>query len=151
MFGFLLIAVVIAFFIWLVVFRNNVIEYQEKIKEAKSRVRVEKSTMGRTSRAVQEERSAPFSVKSGVFGANVNTVGFLQGDMGKASIYGKKTDTLTSLSQSVERSQYDLNKLILDYNRYIRKFPNMIVAALLRCKKEEYIDEGNLKKGLELD
>ncbi|MBQ7294085.1 MAG: hypothetical protein IJW79_10150 [Clostridia bacterium] len=151
----LVFAVVIAFLIWLLVFRNKVIDYQERIKEAKSRVRVEKSTMGRTSRAIHVGQTfgEPFGgyTTTGIYGARVNNVGFVQGDMGKASIYNKSTDTVTSLSQSVERAQYDLNKLISNYNRYISVFPNVIMAAILKCKKEEYLDEGNMKKSTALD
>ena len=142
---------VIAFLVWLLVFRNNVIDYQERIKEAKSRVRVEKSTMGRTSRAIQEEKPHQDSMFGGLYGVRINTTGYLQGDMGKASIYNKKTDTVTALSQSVEKSQSELNKLISNYNRYISMFPNVIMAVILKCKREEYIGEDNLKKSIELD
>ena len=158
MFIFIIICVLvvgIAFLVWLLTFRNNVIEYQEKIKQAKSIVRVEKSTMSRTSIAMQEEKKEPDRFVSpmagGIYVPMRNTVGFMQGDMGKASIYGKKTDTVKSLAQSIERAQYSLNELISEYNRYISVFPNIIVASILKCKKEEYIGEDNLNASTRID
>ena len=153
MFVFIIIcvlAVAIAFLFWMLVFRNNVIEYQEKIKQAKSRVRVEKSTMTRTGRAIQEEHS---SVGQSVYSTapRVNNVGFMHGDMGKASIYSSKTSKVMALSQSHEDAQYRLNEIISAYNRYIRKFPNFIMAAILKCKSEEYIGEEDLQKSTKLD
>ena len=135
----ILIAIV-ALAIWLGVallkFRNNALVYKEKIKKAKSHVRV-----------AQNKYVKSLKNTAGALELNTNTdggVGLWSGDMGAAAKYGTNTELVRSLAESYEQAQNLLNELISQYNFFISKFPNLIFAAILRYKKENYIDEENL-------
>lgn len=135
---FLIVCIVIIFAVVLIKFRNRVFEYQEKIKQAKSRVRVKQNSYLK-----QMNNAVSMQHKSGSAMGN-STGGMFYGNIGSAQAYQIGVDLVNCLATSYEKAQYDLNDLVSEYNRYIGKFPNLILTMILKYEKEEYIDEVNL-------
>ena len=140
--GCAVLALAIFFLVVLIKFRNKAVDYQERIKNAKSRVRVEANSYTK-----QMKNSVNVQKQTGAMGSGGmgNGGGFLYGNMANAQMYGMGTSLVQDLGSSYEKAQYALNELISEYNRFIGKFPNLILAAILRYKKEEYIDESHLE------
>ena len=145
---FAVIALAIIFFIILIKFRNRVMEYQENIKKAKSRVRVEQNTYSKQVRNTQRNQQHITAYGAGAIGSM--GAGYLAGNLGASQAYKTGTSMMGDLAKSYEQAQYALNDLISEYNMFISAFPNLILAAILRCKKEAYIDEPGLEHSTEL-
>ena len=145
MIGCILIVAVILFLVVLIKFRNKVFDYKEKIKQAKSRVRVEANTYSR-----QMKNSVNMQREASGLGMNSMKTGIFYGNLGAAYMYKTGTSMINDLANSYEKAQYALNELISEYNRFVGKFPNLILAAILKYKKEAYIDEMHLDVSTEL-
>ena len=131
----------IAFVTVLIKFKNRVLSHHEEIKKAKSRVRVAQNkyvkALHNTSEALRQNANNP--------GA-----GRLVGDMGSASKYGTNAGMVADLAAAYERAQNELNNIISQYNKYIGEFPRSVLAAILKYKPENYIDEENLEQSVML-
>lgn len=136
--------VVAGFFVSkLIAFKNKGTAYQEKIKKAKSDVRL---AQNKYVKALRNTEGA-----LGVGAENVAQTGMVMGDIGSASKYDTNTELVCSLANAYERAQNILNDIISQYNNYISIFPNLIYAKVLRYKREAYIDEQNLDKTMMLN
>ncbi len=63
---------------------------------------------------------------------------------GISGTYVTSVEMVERLASEYEKAQLYLNKLISEWNTFIDKFPNLIYSSILKLKKENYIDEGNL-------
>lgn len=126
----------ICFLIVLIKFRNKVLEMKENIKKHKSQVRVAQN------KYVKSLQNTAFAL--GQDKTSEDGGGFMYGDMGSASKYNTNSSLVSDLAASYEEAQTLLNELISQYNSYICKFPNLILASILKYEKEDYIDEENL-------
>ena len=130
------LALAISFLVALLKFRNKVLDMKEKIKKSKSHVRV---AQNKYVKSLQNTSAALNKNETGGVGG-----GLMYGDMGSASKYDTNASLVSDLADSYEKAQIMLNELISQYNSFISKFPNLILAAVLRYKREDYIDEKNL-------
>ena len=127
----------------LIAFKNIVTGFQERIKKAKSDVRLAQNKYVKALRNTEGALAA---------GAEIGVqTGVLMGDVGAASKYDTNTELVCSLANAYERAQNTLNETISNYNKYISIFPNLIYAKILRYKREAYIDEQNLDKTMMLN
>ena len=132
-----LIVVLLAVFgITLLSYRNKALGYQEEIRAAKSKVRVAKSKYIKVMENSTRTNQAAGSVGGG---------GLVNGGSGgMGGTFVTSAEMVERLATEYENAQLHLNKLISNWNKFIGRFPSLIYAAILRLKKENYIDEENL-------
>ena len=141
----LLAILAIVFVILMFKFKGKALIYREELKRAKSLVRIEQNRYLKTMKNTVANQKNVAADNSGD-----GRVGIFNGDLGSAQIYGVGSDMIENLALAYRNAQDKLNQVIKEYNIYISKFPNFIFAAILRYKKEHYIDEGNLDITTEL-
>ena len=130
----------IVFIVKMFKFKGKGVEYQEKIKRAKSRVRIEQNRYLKTMKNTVENQNkvSPQGESNG------NTEIFINGSSGSAQKYDTGSNTISELAMAYKVAQDELNKVIMEYNIFISKFPNFIFASIFKYSKEVYIDEANL-------
>ena len=120
-------------------FRGTIVTFQEEIKRAKSRVRIEQNRYLKTLKnTVTNQENVSQN------GDANNARVFINGVSGSAQKYATGTGMISELAFAYRNAQDELNSVIKEYNVFIGKFPNFIYAAIFKYSKEEYIDEENL-------
>ena len=134
-----IIVIAIVFFTKFFKFKGKAVGYQERLKKAKSLVRIEQNRYLKT---VKNAAANQNDVAN--HGESCGSVGYMNGDIGSAYKYGTGSNMISTLASAYRNAQEQLNEVIMDYNVFIGKFPNKIFAAMCGLSKEEYIDEENL-------
>ena len=129
----------IVFIVKMFKFKGKVVEYQEKIKRAKSRVRIEQNRYLKTMKNTVENQN-----KVSPQGESNGSTEIFIGSSGSAQKYDTGSKTISELAMAYKVAQDELNKVIMEYNIFISKIPNFIFASILKYSKEAYIDEANL-------
>lgn len=137
------IVLAVLFGVGLLGFRNQAVTYQEKIKHAKSQVRLAQNKYFKQ----MQNTEAALGDKNG----QSKDVGVAYGDMGSASKYSTNTSMITTLANAYESAQNSLNDIVSQYNNFITGFPNVVYARILKYERELYIDEDNLDKTMTLE
>ena len=129
---------------YLLSYRNKALDFQERIRMAKSTVRVAKS------KYVKVMRNSA-ATDSTVNNASQCAAGLTNGGSGGiGGTFVTSVDMVNRLADEYQAAQLRLNFLVKEWNTFIGKFPNVIFSTVLRLKKEEYIDESKLEKSTEL-
>lgn len=134
----ILVILLLVFGISLLKYRNKALDYQEEIRAAKSKVRVAKSKYVKVMDNSTQTNQAAGS-------ANGSASGMVNGGSGGiGGTFVTSAEMVERLASEYEQAQLYLNNLVSTWNKFIGNFPNLIYAAILRLKKEVYIDEENL-------
>lgn len=139
--------------LYLIHFRNSIVKKKENIDKAKSKVRISKAKYLQVLRKVgTTQRESNDAHGSAYRTANTNGGGrFIGGAIGSIeSGFSDAEDLVLSLANEYQSAQQYLNKLVNEYNLYISAFPRVIFAKMFGCKKQEYVDSGNLEASTRL-
>ena len=137
-------------------FRGKSIYYQERIKKLKSEIRIVKAKYVQAIKQINTKQGKTVDNTTklkDVLKPNYN-IGF-GGTAGGYSLDGNelhKTDIrlIDQLSSSLLSTQNSLNEAINEYNVYINKFFYVPFAKMLKLKKQDYIEEDNLDRSMEV-
>ena len=147
-FIFILIVLLVAagFFVSsLIKFRNKGVQYQESLSVAKSTVRI---TKAKYLQVMDKGKNMHHSAAD----ATAKTMGRATVIMGGGEpIYGISLAEVEHLASEYQKAQSKLNAIVSEWNRFISVFPNAVYAAILKYKKEVYIDSENLDRSTVLD
>ena len=131
------LAIAIAIAALLLSYRNKVMIYKEEIRKAKSRLSSRESSYSRQMRDSQYNQHGVVGDRTRFNGMGV---GSFSDGFGAAHMYSTGVSMLGKLNESSLTAKDELNELISEYNYYISKFPNLILSAILKYKKEDYVN-----------
>jgi hypothetical protein len=139
--GLLIIGILlIVFVVKMFKFRSKALEYQEELKRAKSKVRIEQNRYLKTLKNTVENQNNVSSKDERDGNNNI----FINSSSGSAQKYDTGSNMISELSLAYKCAQDELNRVIKEYNTLLIKFPNFIYASIFKFSKENYIDEDNL-------
>lgn len=137
----------------LVHFRNKVVSKKEYIERSKSQVRILKAKYLQVLRKIGASQRESNASQGNAY-ANANKGGkgvFIGGAIGSiGSNFEEVGELVVSLANELQVAQQNLNDLVREYNQYITAFPRVILALLLRYKREDYVDSDNLAASTKL-
>ena len=149
----IVIASMIAFSIALMIYYNHITRMKEKIKTQKSKIRILKAKYLQVLRKVGTTQATSNASHGNAYAsANRNGAGVLIGGaIGSiTSNFEEASDLVVQLAEEYADAQQELNRLVEAYNAMIAVFPKIILAKILRLKKEEYVDAENIEESTKL-